>query len=190
MEVANGRATLVALQCAVPEDQSILGLAVATSAARALIGTIQPGAELVDVGSTTAAAVNLAVVSLLGIDLATVELGTAVEVGSPTSTRTDLQVGSSASVRAGQLGLADLVKLQANLRLLNNVPLLGPILDAVLTPLLGPIINGVLDLVLLPVLDLIDTTVVRPLLDLLGVGVSSADVTAISADCDNLKLVE
>jgi uncharacterized membrane protein len=190
VEVANGRATLVDLQCRVPEDQSILGLAVATSAARALIGTVAPGQELTDIGSTTAEVVNLAEVSLLGIRLAVIELGTAVEVGTPTSQRLDLPVGQSDSVEAGQLGLADLVKIEANPRLLDNVPLLGPVLNAVIGPLVGPILTGVLNSLLLPVLDIIDTLVVAPLLDLLGVGVAGADVNAISADCEQLRLAE
>jgi uncharacterized membrane protein len=187
IEVANGRATLTGINCNPTPD--VLDLAVATSAARVLVGHLTPGDELLDIGSTTVSAADLAVIELLGIDLAALQLGTAVQAGMPRAEDLPLPVGTSDVVEAGELGLGELVRLEANVVLLDNVPLLGSVLSALLDPLVGPIASGVLNLVLNPLLGLIDSVVVRPLLDVLGVGVAGADVSALDADCASPILV-
>lgn len=189
VEAASGRATLTGIRCHDAPTPSELDLAVATSAARVLVGHLSPGDELLDIGSTVTSPADLALVELLGVDIAAVRLGTAVEAGLPSTAPLTLDVGTSDIVEAGQLGLAELVRIRANLAVLGGVPLLGPALSFILDPLLGPILSGVLNLVLNPLLGLIDDLVVRPLLDLLGVGVAGADVTALDANCAYLKLV-
>lgn len=189
VEVANGRATLTGIRCHDAPTPSELDLAVATSAARVLVGHLSPGDELLDIGSTVASPADLALVELLGVDVAAVRLGAAVEAGLPTAAPLTLDVGTSDIVEAGQLGLADLVSTRANLVVLGDVPVLGPAISAVLDPLLGPILSGTLNLLVNPLLGLIDDVVVRPLLDVLGVGVASADVTALDANCAYPKLV-